>query len=175
MEIPNLSATEQTNLSTAGEAQSPCLPTGTATERKFPVLTTIIVLSAIFIGFWLSRFFPSNQSDSSIINPKSGEKEQIISAENLKKAEDVKVGTAYGDIQNSFKDSAIGTIIKGSINGVGTHILEREGGQSQRASLTSSILDLDLFIDHKVEIKGETNASDKTSWLLDVGSVKVLE
>ena len=56
-----------------------------------------------------------------------------------------------------------------------SHILNREGGLSQRASLTSSAVDLDLFVGKKVEVKGETNASTKTAWLLDVGSIKVIE
>ncbi|MBU1088679.1 hypothetical protein KKA02_02265 [Patescibacteria group bacterium] len=140
------------------------------TKRKFPVSAILVIFSAIFVGFWLSRFFPSNKTAS-----ESQKTEELVSAKNIEKTEDIKTGIVYGEAEKSFKDSATGTLIEGSINGVGTHILEREGGESQRASLTSSVLDLDLFIGRKVEIKGETNASDKTSWLLDVGSVKVLE
>ena len=150
------------------KAQSP-------TKRKFPIITVLVILSAVFTGFWISRFFPTNKKSTSLLTPKTNQDQKLISADNLKKAEDIKIGITYGDTYNSFKDSAIGTLIEGSINNVGTHILEREGGKSQRASLISSVLDLDLFIGRKVEIKGETNASDKTSWLLDVGSIKVLE
>ncbi len=66
-------------------------------------------------------------------------------------------------------------IEKGPLNGEGTHILNREGGLDQRAALTSSTVDLDLFVGKKVEVKGETNASNKAGWLLDVGTIKVLE
>ena len=81
----------------------------------------------------------------------------------------------YGNTDPKFKDTATGVIEKGNINGEGTHILNREGGATQRASLISSAVDLDLFVGKKVEVKGETNASTKTSWLLDVGNIKILE
>jgi len=66
-------------------------------------------------------------------------------------------------------------IEKNGFDGEGTHKLLREGGESQTAYLTSSVLDLDLFVGHKVEIWGETFAAQKAGWLLDVGAVKVLD
>lgn len=141
---------------------------------KINIYHFMIILLAIFTAFWLSRFLPmtkstSNQTDSSLTELTA------ISSDKIKNEQDIKIGQVYGNSNGNFKDSATGYIRKGNINGVGTHILERQGGLSQRASLTSSVIDLDLFIDKKVEIKGETNTSDKTSWLMDVGSIKVLE
>jgi hypothetical protein len=89
--------------------------------------------------------------------------------------QDLKVGVLYGNTNQIFKDSATGVIKIGGVNGEGTHTLEREGGVSQNAALTSSVVDLDLFVDKKVEIKGETNKSNKAAWLMDVGSIKILE
>lgn len=126
----------------------------------------IIAVLAITAGFWISRIFPT-QTAVSLSDTTSGA--QATNKSNLK------VGVLYGDLNSTFKDSAIGTIEKGSINGVGTHILNRPGGADQRASLTSSVLDLDLFVGKKVEVKGETNSSSKTGWLMDVGSIKILE
>jgi len=124
------------------------------------------------MGYFISRAYPlSGSKNASLLN--GGE--NAISTENITDKSAIEVGKLYGDTATVFKDSATGTIEKGSINGVGTHILNREGGVSQRASLTSSVVDLDLFVDRKVQIQGETNSSDKTSWLMDVGAVTVIE
>lgn len=161
MDIPNLSSNPVTPLSP---------------EKKSPLLSLKVILVLLFLaiatGFWSSRLFPfSSSKEGSLISLK----EQAISTDTISSASQIQVGKLYGDTDTVFKDSATGTIEKGSINGVGTHILNREGGASQRASLTSSVVDLDLFIGKKVEVKGETNSSNKTAWLLDVGSIKILE
>ena len=87
----------------------------------------------------------------------------------------VKAGESYGSKDDVFKDSAIGVIEPNGIDGEGTHRLLREGGESQTAHLTSSVVDLDMFIGRKVEVWGETFDSEKAGWLLDIGRVKVLE
>ncbi len=158
MDIPNLSSNQSLN------------PT-----NKSPFSLAVIgvcLLLAVAVGFWSSRLFPfSKSSGQGIISVG----EQAISTDKITDKSEIQVGKLYGDTATVFKDSASGTIEKGSINGVGTHILNREGGVSQRASLTSSVVDLDLFVGRKVEVKGETNSSKQTAWLMDVGSVKVLE
>lgn len=73
----------------------------------------------------------------------------------------------------TFKDSAVGTIEKGGIDGEGTHKLIREGGPSQTAYLMSSVVDLDQFIGKKVKVWGQTMQAVKASWLMDVGRVEV--
>jgi hypothetical protein len=137
-------------------------------NNNLKIIIIIIAVFAITSGFWVSRFWPS-QTAVSLDDLENTVGSSAVDAESLE------VGVVYGNIQKAFKDVATGTIEKGSINGEGTHILNREGGATQRASLTSSVVDLDLFIDKKVEIKGETNASTKTSWLIDVGNIKILE
>jgi hypothetical protein len=74
----------------------------------------------------------------------------------------------------TFKDSAIGTVQKGGLDGEGTHKLIREGGDSQTAYLVSSVVDLDTFVGKKVQVWGETMAAKKVSWLMDVGKVELL-
>ena len=74
----------------------------------------------------------------------------------------------------TFKDTATGVIEKGGLNGEGTHKLIREGGPSQTAYLTSSIVDLDEYIGKKVTIWGQTMTAKKVSWLMDVGKLEPL-
>jgi CDP-diglyceride synthetase len=70
-------------------------------------------------------------------------------------------------------DTAAGILQKGGIENEGTYHLVREGGPSKNVYLTSSVLDLSIFIDKKVEIWGQTLASKKAGWLMDVAKIKV--
>lgn len=90
--------------------------------------------------------------------------------------EKVTVGREFGS-KNSldFKDTATGILEAGGVEGEGTHKLVRDGGPSQTAYLTSSVLDLDLFIGKKVQIWGQTMQAKKAGWLMDVGRVKILK
>lgn len=88
----------------------------------------------------------------------------------------LKVGYTVGsDDERAFKDSAEGVIEKGGLDGEGSHKLVRPGGPSQTVYLTSSVIDLDEFVGHKVKIWGETFAAQKAGWLMDVGRVEVKE
>lgn len=75
----------------------------------------------------------------------------------------------------TFKDTAEGVLEKGGIDGEGTHKLIREGGPSQTAYLTSSVINLDQFVGKKVQVWGETFAGQKAAWFMDVGRVKKLD
>jgi len=75
----------------------------------------------------------------------------------------------------AFPDSAKGVIQKGGLNGDGTHKLIRDGGPSQTVYLVSSVVDLDQFVDKKVEMWGQTVKGQKAAWLMDVGLVKILD
>ena len=164
MDIQNLSQNTQTPYFTSNTPQK-------NKNSKIPFI--IIIVLAFGVGFGLSRLWPLNSPNESIIsNITQG---NVTSADDIKNAEDLIVGQSYGDTGKTFTDTAIGTIAKGGINGEGTHTLEREGGKSQYAALTSSTADLDLFVGKKVEIKGETNSSTKAGWFLDVGIIKILE
>ena len=79
------------------------------------------------------------------------------------------------DDVKTFRDRAEGTLKEGGIDSEGTHHLERPGGTSQSVYLTSSVVDLDQFIDKKVEVWGETIGAKKAGWLMDVGKIKILE
>jgi len=132
---------------------------------------SLIIVAAIAVGFGISRFFPSQSGDS------VSQADSLVSnqAAQIVEGEEIKAGVVYGNTSKTFADSAVGVVKKGGVNGEGTHTLDREGGVDQDAALTSSIIDLDLFIDKKVEVDGETNASNKAGWFMDVGSIKILE
>jgi len=162
MDITNLTQVSQ-NTSSSPSAGSP---------RFSLVVFFIVAMLGVGLGLILSRRSASSPASPFLsVSPSK----DILSADKISSPQDLVVGKTYGNTDKNFKDIAVGTIEKGNINGEGTHILNREGGLTQRASLTSSALDLDLFVGRKVEVRGETNASNKTGWLLDVGNVKILE
>lgn len=124
----------------------------------------LIILAGVGSGYGVSRLRFFSKSIS------GGQK-----ARQVAKGEKVKVGQTYGQKDKIFSDEAIGIIEKNTQKGEGTHKLLREGGESQTAYLTSSLVDLDRFINRKVKVWGETFAAQKVGWLMDVGAVKVLE
>ena len=160
MDIPNLSST----------------PTVNNVSLKLPKtpksIYIIIIVLAITSGFWISRFLPTKTVDNQVTSEESLVNHQ---AAQITEGEAVKAGVLYGNTSKTFADKAEGTIKSGGINGEGTHTLERAGGKTQNAALTSSVVDLDLFVGKKVEVDGETNSSNKAGWLMDVGSIKILE
>ena len=74
----------------------------------------------------------------------------------------------------TFKDSALGVVEAGGLNGEGSHKLIRDGGPSQTAYLISSVVDLDEYVGKKVTVWGQTMTAKKVSWLMDVGKVELL-
>ncbi len=88
----------------------------------------------------------------------------------------VKVGDTFGtNDASTFTDTADGIIQAGGINGTGTHHLERGADKSQWVYLTSSVIDLNMFVGDHVTIWGQTNNVPKVGWLMDVGKLKVVE
>jgi hypothetical protein len=167
MDIPNLS-NQQSSFNQSSNTQLSKALTGS--DKKNYIYYSVVIIAAVLVGFSASRFFPSHtgevsKSDSLVSNQ----------AAQATDTSDLKVGVVYGNTSKTFADKAEGTIKSGGINGEGTHTLERAGGKTQNAALTSSVVDLDLFVGKKVEVDGETNSSNKAGWLMDVGSIKILE
>jgi hypothetical protein len=73
----------------------------------------------------------------------------------------------------TFKDTAVGVIEAGGLDGEGTHKLVRDGGPSQTAYLISSVVDLDEYIGKNVTVYGQTVAGEKAAWLMDVGKIEL--
>lgn len=72
-------------------------------------------------------------------------------------------------------DTATGTLQEGGFSGEGTYHLVREGGSEKNVYLTSSMVDLGVFVNKKVNIWGETLASKKVGWLMDVAKIQLTE
>lgn len=83
-----------------------------------------------------------------------------------------KVGIAD---KKTFRDMAEGVLKEGGIDGEGNFHLERPGGESQNVYLTSSTVDLSLYVGKKVRVWGETFSAEKAGWLMDVGLVELLQ
>lgn len=97
-------------------------------------------------------------------------------AQNPESASAVKAGDVFGATdEKTFRDQAEGILQPGGIEGEGSHHIERGANASQWVYVTSSVVDLDLFVGHKVSVWGETNSGKKAGWLMDVGRLKVLE
>ncbi|OGM31677.1 hypothetical protein A2803_04580 [Candidatus Woesebacteria bacterium RIFCSPHIGHO2_01_FULL_44_21] len=77
--------------------------------------------------------------------------------------------------ESVFADSAQGTLHEGGIEGEGTHYLDTGAGAEKYVYLLSTVLDLDPFIDKKVEVFGQTLAAEHAGWLMDVGRVKEIQ
>lgn len=76
---------------------------------------------------------------------------------------------------STFKDTAEGLLEEGGVNGEGQYHLTRSGGVSQNVYLTSTSVDLSLFVGKKVKVWGQTLSARKAGWLMDVGKVQVVE
>lgn len=127
-----------------------------------------LVAAVVTLGFGIvSGYLLAGKSEGGLKT--KPDEEGVVSVEKIK------VGAEFGSEVQKSADTTIGTIEKGGIDGEGTHKLLREGGPSQTAYLTSSALDLDQFVGHKVQIWGETNKGQKAGWLMDVIRVKILE
>lgn len=89
-------------------------------------------------------------------------------------------GISVGDIvgvqdEKTFTGHAEGVLVEGGIEGEGSHHLLREGGKSQNIYLTSSVVDLNLFVGDRIAVWGETFSAQRAGWFMDVGRIKVLE
>ena len=87
----------------------------------------------------------------------------------------VSKGQTFGSNDTkTFKDTAEGILKDGGIDGEGQYHLQRPGGDSQNVYMTSSLVDLSLFINKKIKVWGETQKAQTAGWLMDVGKVEVL-
>lgn len=77
--------------------------------------------------------------------------------------------------EKTFSDKAEGLLQEGGIEGEGAFHLERPGGTSQTAYLTSTTVDLAPYVGKKVRVLGKTFQGKTAGWLMDVGYVEVLQ
>lgn len=129
------------------------------------IIALVVVLAGIGTGYVLSKVvsFDGGGGSSQPVAVAPDEPDQITA------------GETYGSKTNGFSDEATGVLIEGGTDGEGTHRLLRPGGESQIICITSSVLDMDLFVGHQIVIWGETFDTQKCGWFMDVGRVEVQE
>jgi len=133
------------------------------------VLAPALIIVALILGGGVTGFLLSgqNQLTGSITGTR-------VSSQQAKGGAPREAGI---DNPSVYKDQAQGRLEENDNKDVpeGSHRLIRPGGEDQTAYLTSSVLDLNLFLGECIEIWGETHAAQKAGWLMDVGRVKILD
>lgn len=127
-----------------------------------------VVLLGIASGFGITLATGGNPQDLAL--SAVDKKVQIKTT----KDGEIKKGTVEGLSDIAGKDTAVGVVKKGGIEGEGSHHLLRPGGESQTLYMTSSIIDLDKYIDKKVKVAGDTLGAQHAGWLMDVVNIEVL-
>lgn len=125
-------------------------------SRRLVVSSLIILLAGILSGYLLSTKLSSSGLTSKFTNQSAKESQ------------------TSGSSSKTFLDSAEGQLEEGGIDGEGTHKLIRPGGPSQTVYLTSSVLDLNQYLNKKVKVWGDTFSAQQAGWLMDVGKVEIL-
>lgn len=145
-------------------------------EQKQPNTMLIpALLIALVLGVGTGYLLFTQAGNALSMKPSSTKTAQTSGTTQTETAK-VVVGKVYGSTDAStFNTSAEGVLLPGGVNGEGSFHIVREGGESQNVYLTSSVVDLNMFVNHKVAVKGETFKAQRAGWLMDVGQVKVLE
>lgn len=124
--------------------------------KRFFISLFIIILVGVSTGFVLSTFKKSSGGSSA-----TGSKSTIQKSAGIPD-------------KKTFKDRVEGILKEGGIDGEGSFHLDRPGGLSQNAYLTSSTVDLSLYVGKKVRVWGQTFKGQKAGWLMDVGLVELI-
>src|SRR5579859_6724269 len=124
---------------------------------KIPIfigLGAIVVFAGLGVGW-----FVSGKKAGNVVNRSAGSAIIVTQTE---------AGAADA---SSFKDTATGTLQTGGIRGEGTYHLDRPGGSTQTVYLNSTVIDMKPFVGKKVQVWGQTQASQYAPWLMDVGKI----
>ena len=132
---------------------------------NFPFLAGTLVM-AIVLGIF-SGFLLSKTKAATKIASLSG-KATTSAKEDTGKA----VGVAD---EKTFPDKTEGVLQAGGLDGEGSFHLERPGGKTQWAYLTSTTVDMTPFVGKKVRLWGKTYQGEKAGWLMEVGLIKIIQ
>ena len=136
----------------------------TKSNMMIVVVAFLVVGLGVATGWFLSGTKAGTSSNSSEKTSQSGE--------TAKKSD----ANEEGQIDEAVKyQDAEGKLVEGGIKGEGTHHIERDNNPSRFVYLTSTAIDLDKYIDKKVQIWGETISSVNAPWLMDVVKIKITE
>jgi len=133
------------------------------------VLAPALIVVALILGGGVTGFFLSGQDQ--LTGSMTGTK---ADGQQARGGVPKEAGIDNPDV---YKDRTQGRLEENNNKDIpeGSHRLIRPGGEDQIAYLTSSILDLNLFLGECIEIWGETHAAQKAGWLMDVGRVELLD
>jgi hypothetical protein len=130
------------------------------TQKMLPLPAVIVLVVIVVIGGSIGGYLLANKSTKINLNSTSPSA--------------VQTDTAAGVVdKTTFKDSAEGILREGGIEGEGNFHIERPGGVSQHAYLTSSTVDLSKYVGKKVKVWGQTFQGQKAGWLMDVGLIEI--
>src|SRR5579859_6684108 len=133
-------------------------------SNKMPIIIAVGVI-IILIGLGAGWLFASKKTASG-----SGTKANIPTVTVSKNEAGVTDPSTIKDVT-----TATGTLKVGGIRGEGTYHLDRPGGSSQTVYLTSTTVDMSGFVNEKVQVWGQTLASQNAPWFMDVGKIKVVQ
>lgn len=134
------------------------LPTDNNAKMKLILVGIVVVIAGLGTGYGLSG----------------------ASAKSTNSPATAQVAEKTVDSEGRVDESVLsgpeqGVLREGGIDGEGTHYLDRGLGAEKYIYLLSTVLDLNSFVDKKVEVQGQTLGADKAGWLMDVVRVKVIE
>lgn len=132
-------------------------------DKNVLINYSIFIFSAILLGIFTGWLI------SNIINRETSKYKTTLELSNNKNKKVIGIID-----KKKFKDSAEGILREGGIDGEGQFHLERPGGPSQNVYLTSTTVDLSLFIGKKIRVWGETFSAQKAGWLMNVGFIEIL-
>lgn len=138
-------------------------------QRRFSTVLLSVLAVAVVLGTGTGYLLARTVMGKMRIAAPSG-------TQNGASTQTYKVGDAFGNPDTqTFSDSAEGVLLPGGLNGEGSYHIVREGGESQNVYMTSSVLDLGQFANHRVKVWGETFRAQRAGWLMDVGRLQILE
>jgi len=125
------------------------------------LLSVLVILGGITTGYLLSNRL-GGQNGGAKISSKS----ETVITENEAEAP---------NFNEEESDSAEGVLNVGTIEGEGTHYLDRGAGENKYVYLTSTVINLKNYVGKKVQVWGNTLAATNAPWLMDVQKIKVIE
>lgn len=132
----------------------------TETPKLIPLPAVILICAVVVIASGVGGYVMVKKSPSV--------------ATSTTKGTSVQTDNAAGVVdKKTFNTDATGILREGGIEGEGNFHLERPGGVSQNAYLTSSTVDLSKYVGKKVKVWGQTFQGQKAGWLMDVGLVEI--
>jgi len=127
--------------------------------KKWPYIagSILVVLAGVGLGWLMSSKWKSLSGGTQISESKPGAKEAGVMNEKL------------------YPETAEGDLEEGGFKGEGTYHLIRPGGDSQTVYLTSTAVDMSVFVGQKVQVWGKSASARYAPWLMEIGRIKVIE